>query len=211
MSKVNDESLESPIERLRVLGHLMPPLSGKQRKAQLKFKRAIKRGDVSPPPVQPQKRKKRVQNPPDKTSKSARSLQSQFVKLDKAFLDETRALAGSIVLRRPIPTDVAVLRHEWITPSPLPQLVTPKRPRWRYQMSKEELDANEQAYFRTWLAQQDAIVEQWQRSFNLPSSTDPDQIIPADLAGGHLDDSETHPMPHPPTHFERNIEVWRQL
>ena len=179
----------------------MPPLSGKQRKAQLKLKRAIKRGDAPPPPEQPKKRKKRT---PQGTANAgnARKLQSEFVKLDKTFLDDTRALAGSIVLRRPIPTHVAVL----VTPSPpgsqLPQLALPKRPRWRYQMSKDELDANEQAYFRTWLAQQDAIVEQWQRALNAPA---------ADLAGDHVGDSETRPMPHPPTHFERNIEVWRQL
>jgi len=77
-------------------------------------------------------------------------------------------------------------------------------------MSKDELDANEQVYFRSWLAQQDAIVEQWQRALNFPPPTD--QTSPsADLAGDRADDSETHPMPHPPTHFERNIEVWRQL
>ncbi|KAF8445602.1 hypothetical protein L210DRAFT_3392554 [Boletus edulis BED1] len=192
----------------------MAPLSGKQRKAQLKLKRAIKRGDVPPPPVQSQKRKKRApgaRNPPDKPSRNARDLQSEFIKLDKAFLDDTKALAGSIVLRRPILADVAVLRHGWISPSPpgsqLPQVALPKRPKWRYQMSKEELDANEQAHFRTWLAQQDAIIEQWQRALNCPPSAYPT----ADLAGNHVDDSETRLMPHPPTHFERNIEVWRQF
>ena len=179
----------------------MPLLSGKQRKAQLKLKRAVKRGDA-PQPEQPQKRKRGTREP-----RNARSLQSQFVKLDKGFLDDTRALAGSIVLRRPIPTDVAVLRLDWITPSQA-QLTVPKRPRWRYQMSKDELDANEQAYFRTWLAQQDAIIDQWKRALNAPSTeTNPS----ADLTSDHVDDSETHPMPHPPTHFERNIEVWRQL
>ncbi|KAF8560047.1 P-loop containing nucleoside triphosphate hydrolase protein [Imleria badia] len=183
----------------------MAPLSGKQRKAQLKLKRAIKRGDAPPQPEQLRKR-------PPQTSdavNSARKLQSQFVKLDKTFLDDTRALAGSIVLRRPIPNHVAVLRHEPSAPgTQLPLLALPKRPKWRYQMSKDELDANEQAHFRTWLAQQDAIVEQWQLALNAPLSTeDP----PADLAGDHVDDSETRPMPHPPTHFERNIEVWRQF
>ena len=194
----------------------MSPLSGKQRKAQLKLKRAIKRGDAPSQPVE--QHRKRNKRPPsaDQAARSARSLQSQFVKLDKTFLDDTRALAGSIVLRRPIPSDIAVFRYEWTTPSPtpsqpeLPQPTIPKRPRWRYQMSKEELDANEQAYFRTWLTQQDAVVEQWQRALNAPPSTDP-TISPADLAADRVDDSETHPMPHPPTHFERNIEVWRQL
>ncbi|KAH0838031.1 hypothetical protein J3R83DRAFT_6271 [Lanmaoa asiatica] len=202
----------------------MPPFSGKQRKAQLKLKRAIKRGDAPLPSEQPRKRKKRARLNPrqtpearlaaDQAAKNARNLQSQFIKLDKSFLDDTRALAGSVVLRRPIPSDVAVFRHEWITPTPprsqLAQLAVPKRPKWRYQMSKDELDANEQACFRTWLTQQDVTVEQWQRALNAPPSTD-QTISSADPAGDRVVDSETHLMPHPPTHFERNIEVWRQF
>lgn len=198
----------------------MPPLSGKQRKAQLKLKRAIKRGDVPPPPEQPKHRNKRPRQTPharlaaDQAAKDPRNLQSQFVKLDKAFLDDTRALAGSIILRRPIQNDIAVLRHEWITPTPpksqLTPLAVPRRPKWRYQMSKDELDANEQAYFRTWLAQQDAIVEQWQRALNVPPLTDQTNLS-VDLPGDLVGDSEIRSMPYPPTHFERNIEVWRQL
>ncbi|KAG9314066.1 hypothetical protein JVU11DRAFT_4846 [Chiua virens] len=160
----------------------MPPLSGKQRKTQLKLKRAVKRGDAPP--------QRHVQQ--IRQLKSSRNLQSQFVKLDKGFLDDTRALAGSIALRRPIPGDVVVLRPEWITPTPpksqLTPLTLPRRPKWRYQMSKDELDANEQAYFRTWLAQQDAIVEQWQRALNAPSAIDY-----ADPAGDRVGDSETQP------------------
>ncbi|KAG8219519.1 hypothetical protein J3R82DRAFT_469 [Butyriboletus roseoflavus] len=196
----------------------MPPLSGKQRKAQLKLKRAIKRGDAPLPSEQPKKRKKRTRQTSDarlaadQAARNARNLQSQFVKLDKSFLDDTRALAGSIVLSRPISSDLTVLRHEWITPtaaaSQLPPLSVPNRPKWRYQMSKDELDANEQAYFRTWLAQQDALVEQWRRALNASPSTD--QTIPsADPARDPVNDSETRPMPHPPTHFERNIERLR--
>lgn len=77
-------------------------------------------------------------------------------------------------------------------------------------MSKDELDANEQAYFRTWLAQQDAIVEQWQRALNVPPLTDQTNLS-VDLPGDLVGDSEIRSMPYPPTHFERNIEVWRQL
>lgn len=182
----------------------MPPLSGKQRKAQLKLKRAIKRGEVL---AQPEHRRKRPRQTQLEAAKNARNLQSQFIKLDKAFLDDTRALAASIALRRPIQGDVAALRREWIAPTP--QLTLPRRPKWRYQMSKDELDANEQACFRTWLAQQDAIVEQWQCALNAPPSTD--QADPPDLPANPVGDSETRQMPYPPTHFERNIEVWRQL
>lgn len=186
----------------------MPPLSGKKRKAQLKLKRAIKRGDVPGAFVDSQKRTKQTRRhapqarlAADHSARNARSLQSQFVKLDKGFLELTRTLAGSIVLRRPIQSDVVLLRHDWFTSELAQQLSVPKRPRWRYQMSKEELDANEQAYFRTWLAQQDTVVDQWQRISN--------PLLSSDVAD--VDDSETHPMPRAPTHFERNIEVWRQL
>ena len=198
----------------------MPPLSGKQRKAQLKLKRAIKRGDVPQPSEQPQQRKKRPRQTrqarpaADHATGNTRKLQSQFVKIDKRFLEDTRTLAASIFLRRPIRSNVAVLRREWITPSPpeaqLAQLTVPRRSKWRYQMSKDELDANEQAYFRTWLAQQDATVEQWQHALNVSPPTDQHNLS-TDLASDPVEDSETRPMPNSPTHFERNIEVWRQL
>ena len=178
----------------------MPPVSGKRRKAELKLKRAIKRGGQQPEQPKHRKEGPRARPAVGHQANVASRLQSQFVKLDKRFLDDTRTLAGSIILRRPIQSDVAVL----VTPTVLgSQLTVPKRPKWRYQMSKDEVDANEQAHFRTWLAQQDAIIEQC--TLNTIDQT-------AELVRDHIDDdSETRPMPHPPTHYERNIEVWRQL
>jgi ribosome biogenesis GTPase A len=75
-------------------------------------------------------------------------------------------------------------------------------------MSKDDVDANEQGYFRRWMTQTDAIVERWHNQNKQPvaSGTDlgsADSSIP--------DTVVQDKMPCPPTHFERNLEVWRQL
>jgi hypothetical protein len=212
----------------------MPARSGKQRKVQLQLKRAVKRGDApKPDPIPTNKHKRRRPSPKpghtleareaaDQAAKAARKLQSAFVKLDRGFLEETRKLAGSIVLTRPIPRGLGVLNDEWITPIPavpgadLPHLTVPKRPKWKYSMAKDEVDANELGHFRKWLSQQDTTVNRWQNALNsqAPQGINADQANPsADLVAdrGKADDSEIHEMPHPPTHFERNLEVWRQL
>ncbi|KAF9225464.1 P-loop containing nucleoside triphosphate hydrolase protein [Gyrodon lividus] len=197
----------------------MPGPSGKQRKAQLQLKRAIKRGDTQKPESLPASKRNKfrpltkpghtleARQAADQAAKAARKLQSAFVKLDRGFLEETRRLAGSIVLRRPIPRDPGpgdrALKDEWMSTAEdvagveLGRLSVPRRPKWKYKMTKEEVDANEQGHFRKWLSQQDTIVDRWQTS------------LVADH--GNADDSETREMPHPPTHFERNLEVWRQL
>ncbi|KIK96377.1 hypothetical protein PAXRUDRAFT_10847 [Paxillus rubicundulus Ve08.2h10] len=215
----------------------MPAHSGKQRKAQLQLKRAVKRGDAPKPDPVPTSKHKRSRPPPkpghtleareatDQAVKAARKLQSTFMKLDRGFLEETRRLAGSIVLTRPIQRGLGVLTDEWITPIPtvagadLGNLSVPKRPKWKYTMTKEEVDANEQGHFRKWLSQQDTTVARWQNALNAqaPQCSNADQVNPpADPAGlvadhGDAGNSETHEMPHPPTHFERNLEVWRQF
>ncbi|KIJ66294.1 hypothetical protein HYDPIDRAFT_109291, partial [Hydnomerulius pinastri MD-312] len=224
----------------------MPGPSGKQRKAQLQLKRAIKRGDApKPEPLPASKRHRKLRRSPkpghtlearqaaEQSAHAARKLQSAFVKLDKGFLEETRRLAGAVVLRRPINgRKVRVLREEWMRPVPtgpaalgeggeLGQLSIPKRPKWKYKMTKAEVDANEQGHFRKWLAQQDAIVERWQGALNsrrprVGDADDQASTAAPDPAGlvavpGDVDDSEPRDMPHPPTHFERNLEVWRQL
>ncbi|KAF9245794.1 P-loop containing nucleoside triphosphate hydrolase protein [Melanogaster broomeanus] len=205
----------------------MPGPSGKQRKAQLQLKRAIKRGDAPKPAPLPASKRKKLRRSPkpghtlearqasDEAAKAARKLQSAFVNLDRAFLEDTRRLAGSIALKRPIPGGVSVLNDGWLRPMPkvaagdgdteLGHLSVPKRPKWKYTMTKEEVDANEQGHFRKWLSQQDTIIERWQSALNqqVPQSRDADQSIPSADAASL--------MPYPPTHFERNLEVWRQL
>ncbi|KAI0785451.1 P-loop containing nucleoside triphosphate hydrolase protein [Irpex lacteus] len=145
------------------------PASAKQRKAQLQQKRAIKRGDVSPPPPgKPDKRRKGKGKPlihdPEAgpsgraiaAAESSRRLQSSFVKLSAEFLEETKRLAANLPLPRPIPrrlltksTDPAVDKRE--------QLTCLKRPKWRYEMSKKEVEKNEEGLFKKWLDQTDSI------------------------------------------------------
>ncbi|KAF8846043.1 hypothetical protein BDN67DRAFT_986436 [Paxillus ammoniavirescens] len=195
----------------------MPARSGKQRKVQLQLKRAVKRGDApKPDPIFTSKHKRRRPSPKpghtlearqaaDQAAKAARKLQSAFMKLDRGFLEETRKLAGSIVLKRPIPRALGVLPA--VAGAELGHLTVPKRPKWKYRMTKEEVDANEQGHFRKWLSQQDTAIIQWQ---NTPQCSNAETSPSADSAS-KADDSESHEMPHPPTHFERNLEVWRQL
>ncbi|KAH7886108.1 P-loop containing nucleoside triphosphate hydrolase protein [Phlebopus sp. FC_14] len=210
----------------------MPGPSGKQRRAQLQLKRAIKRGDVQrQPPSKPNKKIRRSPKPghsldarqvSDIAAQTARKLQSTFVKLDKAFLDETREIAGSFPLERPIGNEVRVLREDllslpWVQGSgggdgTADQPSVPRRPKWKYTMSKAEVDANEQGHFRKWLAQQDMAVAEWQNSLNPRSSSHADHLPSAAGAATYAAHGLEHrAMPHPPTHFERNLEVWRQL
>ncbi|KIK49435.1 hypothetical protein CY34DRAFT_69273 [Suillus luteus UH-Slu-Lm8-n1] len=195
--------------------------SGKQRKAELQLKRAVKRGDIAPPEAQP--RRKNFRRPPklghsldarllaDDASRAARKLQSQFVKLDPGFLETTKHLAATLPLTRPISADACLLSIDHAqSGSDLisDQLSVPRRPKWKYTMSKDDVDANEQGYFRRWMTQTDAIVERWhnQNNQSAPSGTDLGSAGPSDP-----DTAVQDKMPCPPTHFERNLEVWRQL
>lgn len=195
--------------------------SGKQRKAELQLKRAVKRGDIAPPEAQP--RRKNFRRPPklghsldarllaDDASRAARKLQSQFVKLDPGFLETTKHLAATLPLTRPISADACLLGVDHAqSGSDLgsDQLSVPRRPKWKYTMSKDDVDANEQGYFRRWMTQTDVIVERWHNRSNQPvaSGTDLGSAGPSDP-----DTTVQDKMPCPPTHFERNLEVWRQL
>ena len=208
--------------------------SGKQRKAQLQLKRAIKRGDVpenlpsKSSVLSPGRRKKYRRDPApghtlqarqisEQASKTARKLQSAFVKLDGEFLDQTRRLATTLPVVRPIPQDTNVLNADWVKPSAgdvAIELSIPKRPKWRYEMTKAEVEGNEQACFRRWLSQQDAAVERWRDALNKNSQANDESSPTPQIHGlepSYATGNETSSMPHPPTYFERNLEVWRQL
>jgi hypothetical protein len=195
------------------------PISGKQKKEQQQIKRAIKRGDIpAPEPTKKPSRKRRptrigvtgkaTDHPTstsDSAAASARKLLSAFIKLPPRFLEETKAIASTVPLSRPITYDVALL-HDFAFDDSLSTgkdpLSCPKRPKWRYDMSKKEVEHNEEGLFKKWLAQTDQLVESWQKSRE-PSVPDPDetkrQHEPSMIA------------PPSPTYFERNLEVWRQL
>ncbi|KAK0465576.1 P-loop containing nucleoside triphosphate hydrolase protein [Desarmillaria tabescens] len=144
------------------------PTSTRQKKEEQQLKRAIKRGDVDPSSLPKAKRTNRKKLhlgrslPPPETS---RKLQSAFVKLPPEFLQQAKSLASTLVLPRPIPTISAILSlQEYRYPGPLDTPTCPKRPKWRYEMSKEEVERNEEGLFKKWLKQTDMMVERWQKS-----------------------------------------------
>ena len=199
------------------------PFSAKQRKEQLQLKRAVKRGDVPPPaPAKPDRHRKGRKGPTGQplaanarppAADASRRLESSFVKLPPAFLESTKALAASLPLTRPIPPDRAILPDVDKPPHGAHDapLTCPKRPKWRYDMSKKEVEANEEGLFRKWLAQTDDAVNAWatSQSFAAPTGRTSPPAAAHEPAPGEA--TATERMPHAPTSFERNLEVWRQL
>lgn len=178
--------------------HRKKPTSTRQKKADQQLKRAIKRGDAPPQEPKPHRPKTRpktklgpigvpIGGTPSAVAASSRKLQSKFVTLPPRYLEETKSLASSLVLQRPIPDEAALL--EVSRDTRLPALTCPRRPKWRFDMSKKEVEANEEGWFKKWLEQTDESVRQWRE-------------IPT---------ADNQSMPRSPTYFERNLEVWRQL
>jgi len=181
-----------------------------KKKAKQQAKRAIKRGDEPPPPKPAQKKKSRhghaARSTLGENQESARKLQSAFVKLPPEYLETTKNIASHVPLPRPLPTDSSVLSESQSgqsaeTSAPL---TCPKRPKWKFDMSKTEVEKNEEGVFNSWLAQADHLVEEWQKeplSDAQPPSESDVPVVP---------EPPTQP-PRAPIYFERNIEVWRQL
>lgn len=65
-------------------------------------------------------------------------------------------------------------------------------------MSKNEVERNEEGQFKKWLDQTDQVLKEWVDRG--PSPSDGEASSQAEVV-----------MPRAPTHFERNLEVWRQL
>ena len=181
--------------------------SHRKKKEQLLRKRAIKRGDIDPSDAptthSDRRRRPRVQHSTADNAvvESARKLQSAFVKLPKEFLQQTRLLSASLPLQRPIPSQAAIWTdavavHDDDAKSH--QLTCPRRPKWRYDMSKKEVEKNEEGLFKKWIDQTDALVDAWSEPDVSSAVDSPDKI-------------DVDSMPRAPTTFERNLEVWRQL
>ena len=187
------------------------PFSNKQRKAQLQEKRAIKRGDVSPPPPARRNPKQKRRQLASRSAAagtvdtqavaSSRKLQSAFIKLSPAYLEKSRLIASKEPLTRPIPPAVAAFSIDDLDRSNeegAQKLTCPKRPKWRYDMSKNEVEKNEEGWFKKWLDQTDQVLDEWVDQGQSPPESDT----------GNQGEAV---MPRAPTRFERNLEVWRQL
>lgn len=190
------------------------PISNKQRKEQLQHKRAVKRGDAPIESSAPITKSNRRRGPPtqrDSASvQSVKKLQSYFVKLPPQFLENTKFLASTLVLQRPIHPTAVVFPEHWLDLSKgdiasEEPLICPKRPKWRYDMSKEEVEKNEEGLFKKWLAQTDETVNQRY------TAEAQQEASPAERDQHDQDAIPKPKMPHAPTSFERNLEVWRQL
>jgi hypothetical protein len=199
------------------------PVSAKQRKAELQFKRAVKRGDIVPPSTEQSSKRKHASrtggaraNVP--IGNRVAQLESRFTKLgnifirtnaypnhhthpDKDWLEHARLVASTTVLLRPIPLESTILDISKLSGGvDANALVAPRRPKWRYEHSKKEVETNEEGVFGKWLKDTDALVEQWQTV-----QSDP-------MPGDHEQKSdEQYKFNRSPTYFERNLEVWRQL
>ncbi|KAF8640587.1 hypothetical protein AX17_000249 [Amanita inopinata Kibby_2008] len=179
------------------------PTSIKQKKADLKLKRAIKRGDAPPPEPKHISHRKSTrpgrQAPTLRSSQadSVRRLQSAFIALPPKFLEETKLLASTTPLPRPIPDGTAVYADDTSFKADTSNLSCPRRPKWRFEMSKKEVEHNEEGLFKKWLDETDTHLRAWQENTELFQGQGP-----------RLSEQKIFKSP---TYFERNLEVWRQL
>jgi hypothetical protein len=172
------------------------PTSTRQKKADQQLKRAIKRGDVPHP--EPKKNPHHRKGNSDNAAlvESARKLQSTFIKLPPKYLEETKLLASTRPLFRPISIEKTTFQSFHIEADLQTAVLTcPNRPKWRFEMSKLEVERNEEGVFKKWLAQTDQLLEEWQNR---------EEQNPGDIT------TATAQL-RSPLYFERNLEVWRQL
>jgi hypothetical protein len=196
------------------------PASAKQKKAAMQEKRAVKRGDISASEITTKPSQKARRGPTGRTIGKAdgssshvdaiRKLQSDFVKVSAEFLEQTKILASNEPLPRPLSPQSSCFPPDLILPAnvagPSPQqLSCPKRPKWRFDMTKKEVEKNEEGVHKKWLLQMDTLMERWCTDTKKDDTKDHDTDGPDDLK------QEIAVVPRAPSHFERNLEVWRQL
>ncbi|CED84549.1 Predicted GTP-binding protein MMR1 [Phaffia rhodozyma] len=194
------------------------PQSTKQRKAQLQEKRAIKRGDIDPPD-KPKPFNTRKPNPGrirETTANAPRSQQlvSKFLPLTPQYLANSKTLSLTLPLDRPLPDEISTFPIELISQSGLTkQLTVPRRPKWRYEMTKKEVEANEAGLFKKWLAGMDECVERWRKTEEKNESEEKAEIDGAGEDGKEDREVKSQQIrwPKSTTYFERNLEVYRQL
>lgn len=215
------------------------PTSAKQHKAKLQHQRAVKRGDAEPDPPKDHKPRKpstrttrtRPQDPSSSTTSasaltpehlkaqqiiaSARRLQSSFVKLSPALLERSKVLADRVLLERPIPYDAAVWKvtsgrmGEEKEEAIRKEMSCMRRPKWKYEQTKKEVEKNEEGVYAKWLDKMDELVQSWVDAADEARRSGLE--LEAEDRDPELPPTEDEGMPPSPTIFERNLEVWRQL
>ncbi|KLO15058.1 P-loop containing nucleoside triphosphate hydrolase protein [Schizopora paradoxa] len=204
------------------------PVSGKQHKAELQIKRAIKRGDAPPPTAlaaTSAKSKGKGRPVPGRSfrfgnaeerQEDSRRLQSAFTKLSAEFLEDAKLKASTLPLPRPIPPENAIYPTfpEATTPGPARKLTIIRRPKWNYEMNKKQVEKNEEGVFKKWIKETDETLQTWVTSQNNPELEEEEEEGSQSASEPPMDgiSTSTDPsMPIAPPLYERNLEVWRQL
>ncbi|KAK4688597.1 large subunit GTPase 1, partial [Tremellales sp. Uapishka_1] len=195
------------------------PFSHKQKKAQLKDARAVKRGELTTEEASTAHTtrmasrrvgtigpsKSLLSGKPQGGDLTTRKLQSKFTTVSADYLERTRNLAFKEVLERPLHGDSAVFPMELVEERDKERLSCPARPRFRVGQTKKEIERNEEGMFEKWLSGVDEVINEWL------DGEDEEDIDERDA--GELDEEreEVEKWPRGPTWFETNLEVWRQL
>ncbi|SCV70862.1 BQ2448_3624 [Microbotryum intermedium] len=144
-------------------------------------------------------------------------LESRFLKLPLDLIQHFRLVASTQPLERPVDSTKGILREEELLPLEFKglqdQLTCPKRPKWKYTMTKLEVEKNEgqskQLHDRNHLAVRvrlthppflpEGMFNKWLEST--------DQLL-----AQHAEMSQAAgPLRTSPSFYERNLQVWRQL
>jgi hypothetical protein len=187
------------------------PASAKQKKLYLQDKRAVKRGDLDvsellTPAHKPSNPKSRFQkSDPRDVEDVSRKLQSKFVTVSSEYLERTRNLAHSEALIRPIPAEYALFPIELLERDQRKRLTCPSRPKFRYDMTKKEVEKNEEGWFRKWMKSTEEIMDDW------IDGEDEEKAVTGEESEDAAEVGEKASWPRSVSWFETNLEVWRQL
>ena len=185
--------------------------STKQKKTYLQDKRAVKRGEldasnlhtVTEKPANPKSRFQK--SDPREGEDVSRRLQSKFVTVSPEYLERTRNLAHSDPLIRPIPHDYALFPVELLERDQDKRLTCPSRPKFRYDMTKKEVEKNEEGWYKKWMKSTEEIMDEW-------IDGEEEEAPVTRSSDGVQDQVEKKPSwPRSVSWFETNLEVWRQL
>lgn len=119
-------------------------------------------------------------------------LHSRFMTIPRDYLLQTRESAWNDELPRPIPDDSAAFPLDLVDNPAAARLTVPRRPAFRLDQTKQEVETNEAAMFREWLKDTRETAKEWLDHTDAESVAGPSTL-------------------RSPSSFETNLEVWRQL
>jgi hypothetical protein len=189
--------------------------SHKKRKAQLQEKRAVKRGELDPEVV---KEKHRARRQPSQahhrvsTVTGSDRLKSVFTNVPKEYLVKTRNLAFSLTLKRPLDGEDARFPIELLTERDVEgRLRCPERPKFKFGITKKELEKNEEGVFKKWKEGVEEVMRDWMASGEIPTQEGHSEGSEELVKDTAENSQATVEWPRGPSWFEANLEVWRQL